>query len=127
MKKDPYLKIWELDLISREKKDKYCKLINHEYQKAIEKEITSYLQRNFSFCVFRVDDKKERIELEESLISTISSCKECKPSPNWLGLESPLEKIRTSGLWNVQGLFKESSVIMKSEDLKKLSNILKYN
>lgn len=125
MRKDPYLKLWELDLTTRQLKDKYSGLINLEYQKTIEKEITHYLQKNLSFCVFQVDSKEERIKIEEILISTISTCKECNPSANWLGLQSPIEKIRSSGLWNIQGLYKESQALKSLEELKAFQNTFK--
>lgn len=41
------------------------------------------------------------------MISTVSLCEECKPSSRWLGLHSPKDKIRDSGLWLVNELYKE--------------------
>ena len=41
----------------------------------------------------------KRTRLEKRLISTVSNCKECFPSDNWLGLFSTIEKVRKSGLW----------------------------
>ena len=38
-RKDSYLKLWELDLTTKEVKNKFNSLINHNKQKAIEKEI----------------------------------------------------------------------------------------
>ena len=116
MKKDPYLKIWELDLTTRKAKSMYGSLVDNSFQESIEKEITSYMKTNFSFCVFRVDDKNKRLNLEKKLISTISLCNECAPSIKWLGLNSPIEKIRASGLWNVQDLYNESQVIKETDD-----------
>lgn len=84
MRNDPYLKLWELDLTTRQARSVYVNLINNSFQESIEKEITSYMQNNFPFCVFRVDDRNIRLELEKKLISTILLCKECAPSINWL-------------------------------------------
>lgn len=42
--------------------------------------------------------------LESSLIGTVARCKLCKPSSDWLGIHSPKEQIRKSGLWQVQHL-----------------------
>jgi hypothetical protein len=39
---------------------------------------------------------------ESSLIGTLAGCARCQPSPHWLGHHSPIEKIRRSGLWQVQ-------------------------
>jgi len=106
--KDPFLKHWELDLTTRNAKDKYSNLIDFEKQKEIEKRVTKYIQDNFSFVVFQIDNKDKRLEVESKIISTVSLCDECKPSPNWLGLSSPKEKIKESGLWLVNELYKEA-------------------
>lgn len=123
MRNDPYLKLWELDLTTRQARSVYVNLINNSFQESIEKEITSYMQNNFPFCVFRVDDRNIRLELEKKLISTILLCKECAPSINWLLINSPIEKIRTGGLWNVQDLYKESQVIKELDNLDNFLNI----
>ena len=47
------------------------------------------------------------MEIETKIISTVSWCSECKPSLNWFGLTSPKDKIRESGLWLVNELYKE--------------------
>jgi hypothetical protein len=117
--KDPFLKSWEIDLTTKEAKDKYSNLIDFGKQKEIEKKVTKYMQDNFSFAVFGVNDKKKRLELESKIISTISSCKRCNPSKNWLGLFSPKDKIRESGLWLVNELNKQP---LNNKDLKKLES-----
>ena len=43
MRDDPYLEIWELDLTTRDSKNKFNNLIKYDYQKSIEREITSVL------------------------------------------------------------------------------------
>lgn len=120
--KDPYLKLWELDLTTKEAKEKFGNLININKQKEIEKEITKYMQDNFSFVVFQVDNKEKRLELESKIISTISLCKECKSTGNWLGLFSTKGKIRDSGLWLVNELYKEG---LSEEDIKEIRGIIK--
>jgi len=105
--KNPLLKQWELDLTTKEDKDKYLKNIDMKKQKEIEKQVTKYLQENFTFVVFEVLDKNERLALESKIISTVSSCKDCKASTQWLGNYSPKDKIRESGLWLVNELYKE--------------------
>jgi hypothetical protein len=42
------------------------------------------------------------------MISTVAACPVCTPSPGWLGLSSPVLKIRDSGLWQVNELFNDS-------------------
>jgi hypothetical protein len=118
---DPYLKIWELDFTSSEDKDKYAHLINPEYQKDIEMKVSEYIQNQFSFCVLEVQDKEERLYLESRLVSTVSKCRECGPSIEWLGLSSPKEKIRESGLWQVNELYKEP---LSSDDINRLVGLI---
>ena len=104
---DPFLKIWEIDLTTREAKDKYSKLVDFDKQKKVEEKVTRHMQDKLSLVVFQVDDMKKRLELESKIISTISLCEDCKPSKNWLGLSSPKEKIKDNGLWLVNELNKE--------------------
>jgi len=106
-RKDLYLEKWELDLTTKRAKERFSQLINKEKQKEIEKEVSNYLQNNFSFVVFPIEDKESRLKTESKIISTISLCKNCKPSINWLGLFSPKNKIKESGLWLVNELNKK--------------------
>lgn len=103
---DLFLEFWELDLTTRKSKDKYSHIIDFEYQKSIESRVSQYIQSNFSFCVFEVNDKTKRLEIESKIISTVSWCKDCGPSTNWLGSSSPKQKIVESGLWVVNELYK---------------------
>lgn len=118
---DPFLKYWNLDLTTKKAKEKYATSIDFEKQYKIEEKITEYLQENFSFVVFEVEEKEKRLELESKLISTVSLCRECKPSTDWLGFYSPKEKIRKSGLWLVNELYKEP---LSDNDLKVLEKML---
>ncbi|MFQ5709614.1 MAG: hypothetical protein ACE5HO_19330 [bacterium] len=104
---DPFLGQWEWDLTTRKAKERYLPLLDIEKQRSVEKAVTEYIQRNFSFVVFRVDEKEERLQWEQKIISTVSWCEECRPSPVWLGMYSPKRKIRESGLWLVNGLYKD--------------------
>lgn len=99
-----YLDIWNYDTTSKESKEQHGFEINSDFEKRLEKQITSFIKENFSFVVIKIDNKDVRLELEKRLIATINDCTECKPSNEWLGLSSPVEKIRNSGLWLVQGL-----------------------
>jgi len=104
--KDNFLKQREIDLTTKDAKELYSTSIDFTKQREIEKEVTKLIQNNFSFVVFPVDDKDKRLEFESKIISTISLCEECKPSKKWLGNFSPKEKIRGSGLWLVNELWK---------------------
>ena len=103
---DAFLAHWEIDLTTAEAKKKYAGTIDQRTLKKMEKRVTGYIQRNFRFVVFRVDEKAERLLWESKIISTVSLCDECGPSATWLGLHSPKKKIRESGLWLVNELYK---------------------
>lgn len=115
--KDPFLEQWELDLTTRKAKDIHKDRVDLEKQKEIEEKVTKYMQENFSFVVFEIPEKEDRLKIESKIISTVSLCKDCRPSKNWLGLFSPKEKIRESGLWLVNELYKEP---LNKIDLDKL-------
>jgi len=90
-------------------------------RRAVEGDVTKYLQNHFRFVVFRVDDKSDRLDLESKIISTVSLCDQCRPSDGWLGLSSPKEKICQSGLWLVNELYKEP---LTQADLRVLGTLL---
>lgn len=117
---DPFLKYWEIYLTPRENKEKYRKVIDFHKQKEVEKEVSEYIQKNLSFVVLRIDNKDKRLYLESRIISTISLCDECKPSKNWLGLFSSKEKIRKTGLWLVNELYKTPLANKDIEELEKI-------
>ncbi len=106
---DPFLEYWEKDLTTRKAKDKYARLIDFEYQRGIENEVSQYIQNNFSFSVIEVQVQKERLQTESVYISAVSWCDECGASPGWVGNHSPKEKIKKSGLWQVNELYKKPS------------------
>ena len=118
---DEYLPIWELDLTTKENKEKYSAIIDRDKQKSIENEITKIMNQNFTFSVIKVEDKESRLNLESKLISTVSSCKDCFPSNNWLGSFSTKDKIKESGLWLVNELYKEP---LNDSDIEKINAII---
>ncbi|MCX5847156.1 MAG: hypothetical protein NTW12_12510 [Deltaproteobacteria bacterium] len=103
---DPFLQHWEFDLTTRKAKDQHSSLVDFDYQKQVENEVSQYIRDNFSFVVFEGEDKADRLEIESKLISTVSLCDECNASDNWLGNYSPKTKIVESGLWLVTELYK---------------------
>jgi hypothetical protein len=104
---DPFLSDWELDLTSRAARAKHRSHIDHAKQKEVELRVSEYMRQHFSFAVIAIAHKEERLRLESRLISTVSLCTECAPSASWLGTFSPKAKIRESGLWIVNELYKE--------------------
>jgi len=105
--KDDYLSIWELDLTTKESKEKHSHLIDLNKQKDIENNITQYMQKNFRFIVIPVESKEKRLKIESLIVSSVCNCDECRPSKDWLGNFSPKEKIKESGLWQVNELYKK--------------------
>ena len=120
--KDAFLEQWELDLTTKEAKEKHSGSVDFKKQREVEKEVTKYIQGNFSFIVFQIDNLKKRLEIESKIISTISLCNECAPSKNWLGLFSPKEKIGKSGLWLVNELWKTP---LNNEGMLEIKKLLK--
>ena len=119
---DEFLRQWEIDLTPKVSRDNNLKNIDIKKLNNVEKEVSKYMQENFSFAVFAVDDKKQRLELESKIISTVSLCKECNHSKDWLGNSSPKEKIRKSGLWLVNELYKEPLTV---KDIDIIKNLIK--
>lgn len=120
-----YLDSWELDITPKKGREDKLKKINNELEKILENRISQYIQNNLSFCVFEVDTKEERLFWESKIISTLSNAAqsgEIKPSENWLGNKSPKDKIRASGLWQVNELYKES---LTNTEFDKLSTFVK--
>ena len=104
---DPYLKIWEIDFLPKKNRIKYGHLRDIEKEKLVESKITEILRKRFTFRFIIVEREDERIGakgLESKLIATVARCKKCKPSESWLGIYSPIPKIRNSGLWLKQHL-----------------------
>ena len=114
----PYLNLWELDTTSRVDKAKNLKLLNLFFEKELEKKISNYVQTNLSFCVFQIDTKDERLFWESKIASTLAKASDIKPSANWLGNYSTKDKIRASGLWQVNELYNESLTEKELEQLK---------
>jgi hypothetical protein len=121
---DSFLEKWEIDLTTRKAKDKYSGLIEFGKQNEIESKVTKYIQENFWFIVFQIGDKTKRLDLEAKIISTVSLCENCRPSKNWLGNFSPKEKIKRSGLWLVNELWKTP---LSENEMEELGRILKQN
>lgn len=115
---DPFLKQWEYDLTTRYNKERYFRREDMLKSKEVERQVSHYIQDNFSFAVFEVEEKERRLALEQKMISTVSLCTECRPSEHWLGQYSPKAKIRESGLWLVNQLYKTP---LNHLDLKCLS------
>ena len=101
---DSYLKIWNINFVKREDRERYGFMRNIDKEKELEEKITRIIRERFSFRFIILDDQMERKRLKSALIGTLARCGLCKPSKNWLGKYSPVSKIRKSGLWLTQHL-----------------------
>ena len=70
---DPFLKKWDIDLTSREKREKYGPGIDFERQAEVEASVTERIRRNFSFVALPVEDREARSELKMKIISTLTA------------------------------------------------------
>jgi hypothetical protein len=122
LKGDCFLSDWELTPLIREVREKNPQ-IDFIKQEEIEKQVSQVIRNKFSFIVIPVEEKEERLQLESKIISTVSLCKDCKPSESWLGFDSPKEKIKESGLWLVNELYKEPLAIGDLEKIKSLISL----
>lgn len=116
---DPFLAQWDLDLTTHEAKQKHKNVVDFSRQRQVEQQVTRYIQENFRFIVFCVDEKEKRLDWESKLFSTVSLCTKCRPSNRWLGKYSPIEKIQQSGLWNVNELYKKPLSVSEYNDVEK--------
>ena len=104
---DEYLKIWNIDFTSRDKREQFGHMRDIQKEKKIESRITQKLRGDFAFRFLIMGNQSDRIGLqglESSLIGTLAKCDLCCPSKNWLGNYSSIQKINNSGLWLVQHL-----------------------
>lgn len=109
---DLFLEKWEID--HTPSNTRYVGAgLDIKRQKEVEAQVSAIIRANFSFCLIPLSTKEERKYYEARLIGTVSNCSECRPSSNWLGLHSPVEKIRQSGMWNVNHLWTDPLTIME--------------
>jgi hypothetical protein len=101
---NPYLSVWNLDFTTRKTRDLHVANRDLEVEAAIEREVSEVIQRTFSFRYVEITDEKVRMgstALTRKLIATVATCGSCQPTQDWLGLYSPVERIREFGLWQV--------------------------
>lgn len=114
---DPFLDHWNLDLTSRENRERYEDVVDAVVQAEVERRVSLYIRTSFSFAIIALPDGEERRAIETGLIGTVYRCHECGASEEWLGLHSPKPKIRASGLWQEQGFGTASLTLPDVEGL----------
>ena len=101
------LDMWNRDMTPKSARENMANFDIPEINR-VEEKVSEYMRIHFSFATIEVNGEADKLLLESRLISTISRCNECsKPSLKWLGNYSPIPKIRESGLWLVNELYKE--------------------
>jgi hypothetical protein len=118
-KNSEYLPIWEQDFTTKAVQQKYRHKRDTAFEYSVETEITGILRKTFNFRFIEIDDQELRMGkkgLEGRLIGTLSHCRLCKPSSQWLGNHSPKKQIRESGLWLIQHL-NDDGITVKDKDL----------
>lgn len=104
---DDYVKIWEIDFMGSENKQKCAHKRDIQKEREIEAQITQLLRTKFSFRFIELSGQTQRMGktgLESALIGTLAHCPLCRASTEWLGRYSPKEQISRGKLWLVQHL-----------------------
>src|SRR5690606_35024880 len=97
---DPYLANWTIDTSKPENRA----YLDVDKNADTERRVSKFLRENFTFTVFQVTDKVERLRMEEAIIAALIAEPEFMPSPKWPGRYSPEQEIRDSGMWLKRGL-----------------------
>lgn len=97
---DPYLETWTVDT-SKPEKHAY---INKKKNADTERRVSKFLRERFSFTVFQMTDKNERLRMKETIIAGMDAESEFMPGSKWSDIYSLEQEIRESGMWLKQGL-----------------------
>jgi len=116
-------KLWDMDIKRFDEEYLEDSKENEEIEN-VEEMVSDYIQNNFSISIIEIDNKIKRLHLKSKIISSLSLADEFKPSDNWLGYDSPREKIRKSGLWLEQHIGNRENQLTE-EDLEYLKKISK--
>jgi hypothetical protein len=98
---DDYLTVWNIDFTTSDNKKRFSHLRNINKEKETETQITDIIRKYFWFRFVPIEGQEQRmgkVGIESKLIGTVTRCKECKPSQNWLGIFSPVSKINSGKL-----------------------------
>ncbi len=101
---DEFLDVWRLNTSNPEIKKENIDRLNPAYKEEIEERVSDYLKNNTEFVCIEVNSEKERLRIEEGLLTILCGNEKFKASDDWLGNYHPDSEIRESYLWNKQGL-----------------------
>lgn len=104
---DSLIDYWNIDLTSRKNKAIYYDIDKTNRCKLLEKQISEFMKANFSFVVFSLNNKDDRLRFEEAIISTLFNSNDFIASSDWLGNYVPATKgnhVKESRMWLSQGI-----------------------
>ncbi len=90
----------------------------------LQRDANEYIQKNMSFVLIPLSEKKERLHFNKRILSTLSYCDNFKASKDWLGNYAPkqYEVITHSRLWAVKYPFGDE--IMEEKDFERLKELI---
>jgi len=97
-----YLEIWHKDFSIPANRAKLGYQRDIILEKEIESKITERLWGRFTFRFIIIDSQEKRKILEKPLIATITQCRMCRFSYNWLGKHHPDANIQQYHSWLLQ-------------------------
>lgn len=117
----PYLSIWTED--SRDRRAmhlKYGDAFDEGFQAQLEQQVSRYLRENITFTCIPVPSAEARLRYEEGIIASLHQAGDFGPGEQWRGRYSPVQAIRTSGLWLVQGL---DATPLSAEEFQEIASL----
>ena len=114
------LEYWNIDFTASKNKFLFYNEQKNAECLALEKEISAFMKENFSFVVFNVETKEERLRLEAGIISTLYNSNDFVASDKWLGNYVPETRgtnVKRARMWLSQGLRANP---LTEEEFKKL-------
>lgn len=98
---------WNIDLTSKKNREMFFEESKSQACKEMEKRVSDYMREAFSFVVFPLQTKEERLRYEEAIISALYRSSDFIASKTWLGEFIPPMRgnhIREARMWLSQGL-----------------------
>lgn len=117
------LDYWNIDFTTKKNKELLFDEKKSIECSVIESKISDFMRENFSFVVFNVDTKEERLRLEAGIISALHNSNDFIATKNWLGNYVPESKgtyVKKSRMWLSQGLRAEP---LSDKEFQKIKSI----
>lgn len=113
---DSYLRSWSIDTSKKEN----LSFVDADKQRQIENRVSNYMRKAFSFVVFQVDSKEDRLRFEEGIISSLNYEPSFVATSFWNGHYSTENEICQSGMWLKQGL---NGQALNDDELSVIENL----